>query len=205
MKKYRSLKRLHDTGLPKNYWNADKVEFAGDKDALAKVRDYIKNLDYNLANGIGLYLHGERGVGKTMLSALIVLACLRLGKPVKFYYFTDALTTFTDAWKDVTARNELEHAILESDFLVLDDLGREYHSNKDLHESVLDTMIRVRANQLRPVVVTSNYDIYDIKERYGKGVIDLFKESLVCVKVPGDSYRRQRMDDKMRGVDDGSV
>ena len=202
---YTKLKSMHDTGLPRSYWDGSMETFVGDPQALSVMKDYIKNLQSNLNNGIGLYLYGDPGVGKTLLASYAVTACLQLKKNVKFYYFTDVLTKFTDAWKDERARGELEQAILNSDLLVLDDIGREYKSNKNLHESVLDTVLRNRANQLKPIIVTSNYDIFDIKEHYGRGIVDLFKESLVSVKVSGDSYRRQKLDDKLKGTDSGPI
>lgn len=204
-KEYAKLKILHDTGLPRSYWGESAENFVGDPQALAAMKDYIKNLSSNLNRGVGLYLYGDPGIGKTLLASYAVAECLRLKKNVKFYYFTDVLTKFTDAWKDEAARNELEHAILNSDLLILDDIGREYKSNKNLHESVLDTVLRTRANQLKPIIVTSNYDIFDMKEHYGRGIVDLFKESLISVKVSGDSYRRQKMDDKLNGADNGPI
>jgi len=195
---YIQLKKLHDSGLPKSYWNKPIKDFNGDKKALEAVQDYIKKMPSNLTKGIGLYLYGNPGIGKTLLSSYIVRAALRQNIDTRFYFFTDILNTFTESWHDDDARNEVESNIINSDLLIIDDLGREFKSNKKLHEAILDSVVRGRASQLRPVIITSNYDILDVKETYGHGIVDLFKESLIVVPVKGNSYRKNEMEDKQK-------
>lgn len=197
-KEYLRLKQLHDSGLPRTYWNQDIDNFKGDTSAKKQVIDYMSNLTTNTTKGIGLYLYGSPGVGKTLLASYILQHAIRYSVKVKFYYFTSILNMFTEAWHDDEARREVEESILNCDLLILDDLGREFKSNKKLHEAVLDTVLRTRANQLKPIIVTSNYDILDVKEAYGHGIVDLFKESLVTIKVTGESYRKQKMEDKKK-------
>lgn len=190
-REYTRMKKLHDSGLPKAYWPQSLDVFDGCASAKAVITDYIFNLQANLISGKGLYIYGPPGVGKTLLSSYILKAGLALGKTCHFYYFNDVLSTFTDAWKNDAARVEVENSIIGSDLLVLDDLGREFKSNKRLHESILDAVVRTRANNLRPLIITSNLDLYDIKDTYGAVIIDLFHEGLRTVKVTGDSYRRK--------------
>lgn len=195
---YDRLKKLHDSGLPRNYWDVKLSEFMGDPTSLAVTQNYIDNLDVNLSRGIGLYFHGVPGIGKTLLASYILHAALAKNKLVRFYYFSDVLTKFTEAWRDEKARLEVETAILNSDLLIFDDFGNAYKSNNKLHESILDAVIRTRANNLKPVIITSNYDLYDIKSAYGGIIIDLFKESLSVVSVVGDSYRKRKMNEKLQ-------
>jgi DNA replication protein DnaC len=195
---YTQFKKLHDSGLPKSYWNKSIADFNGDKKALSAIQDYTKKIQGNLNKGIGLYLYGSPGVGKTLLSSYVLQETLKRNKNAHFYFFTDILNVFTEAWHDDEARNEVENNIINSDLLIMDDVGKEFKSNKKLHESILDTVVRNRASQLRPIIITSNYDILDVKETYGHGIVDLFKESLVVIPVKGDSYRKIEMEDKQR-------
>ena len=196
---YTRIKRLVDSRLPKAYWNKSIDDFYGDKKACEVVQDYIAKLPSNLVKGIGLYLHGPNtGIGKTLLSCFIGQAALKQNINVHYYVINEILDVFTEAWHNDAARDEVERNIINTDLLIIDDLGKEYKSNKKLHESILDTVIRQRASQLRPVIITSNYDILDIKETYGHGIVDLFKESLVVVPVKGDSYRKNEMEDKQK-------
>ena len=196
---YTQFKKLHDSGLHKAYWTKSIQDFHGDKKALEAVQDYIDKLQSNLVKGIGLYLHGPNtGIGKTLLSAYVLKAALKQNLDVHFYPITDILDVFTEAWHDDNARNEVESNIINSDLLVIDDLGKEYKSNKRLHESILDNVIRNRASQLRPVIITSNCDMLDIKQTYGAGIVDLFKESLIVIPIKGDSYRKNEMEDKQK-------
>jgi DNA replication protein DnaC len=188
---YAWLRKLHDSGLPKLYWKIPMDKFIGDPKAFAAVQEYINVLPKNLELGTGLYLYGDPGIGKTLLASYILQAGLRLGKSCTFYTFNSLLTTFTDAWRNKDAQEEVESNVLNSDLLVLDDLGREFKSNKNLHESILDTVLRTRAGNMKPIILTSNFDRYDVKDTYGAIIIDLFKESLKAVHVTGESRRGQ--------------
>lgn len=189
--RYMQLRALHDSGLPKLYWDIRAEDFTGDKAAFAVVQDYIDNFRSIVRTGSGLYLYGNPGVGKTLLASYILRAGLAQGFKCNFYYFNNVLSVFTEAWRDERARDEVESNIINSDLLVIDDMGREYHSNKKLHESILDTVIRTRASNLKPIVVTSNLDRYDVKDNYGSVIIDLFKGHLKSVNVTGESHRGQ--------------
>lgn len=135
---YTRLKALYDTGLPRSYWNSVPTDFQGDQDSFEKVQSYIKNIKSNIAQGVGLYLHGKPGVGKTLMASYVIKSALKEGKNVKFYFFTDVLNIFTESWKDEAARTEVQENIIKSDILILDDVGKEYKSNAKLHESILD-------------------------------------------------------------------
>lgn len=199
LRQYNKFKQLHDSGVPRAYWNDGVVsKFDGDQKALKQVSDYMSFLKENISKGIGLYLYGPPGVGKTLLASNVVLHSLRYNVRAKFYYFTDVLNMFTDSWKNEEAREEIESEIINSDLLVMDDIGKEYKSNKKLHESILDTVLRTRASNLKPIIITSNFDILDMKETYGAGIVDLFKEHLVTIKVDGESYRKTKMDEKKK-------
>ena len=78
---------------------------------------------------------------------------------------------------------------MESDILLIDDLGKGFSGKSNFGETSLDSVLRKRAGNLKSVIITSNLDRLDIKDKYGKGIVDLFKESLLEVHVIGESYR----------------
>ena len=187
--KYHWMKELHDSHLPRLYWNKKVCDFEGDKKAVDIVHEYMTNLESNLSKGLGLYLQGTHGIGKTLLASYILKQGLKIGKQSKFYYYTDMLNVFSDSWKDDEAKQEIETDIMQSDLLVIDDLGKEIIGKSNFSITSLDSVLRKRVGNLKSIILTSNLDKLDVKDVYGKAIIDLFNESLKEVHVIGDSYR----------------
>src|SRR5574343_448776 len=73
-------KKYEECGILRAYWDVDVDNFAGDKEALSKVKKYINKLDDVFTNGIGLYLHGSFGTGKTSLANIVLKEALHTGK-----------------------------------------------------------------------------------------------------------------------------
>jgi DNA replication protein DnaC len=186
---YIRIKKLLDSGIPRTYWDKNINDFKGDKKAKDLIQDYLKKLDTNLLKGLGLYLWGTEGIGKTLLATYILQEAVKKNKGAKFCYYTDMLNIFSASWKDEEAKQVIENDIMESDILLIDDLGKGLINKSNFGESSLDSVLRKRAGNLKSIIITSNLDRLDIKDKYGKGIVDLFKESLLEIHVIGESYR----------------
>ena len=97
---------------------ADYIVTEANKDAVdaahMMVADEIK----------GLFLHGEKGTGKTKLAAIIANERAGAGKPVLFASVPDLMADIRASF-DGGKTAETVQAVKETPFLVLDDLGAE--------------------------------------------------------------------------------
>jgi len=102
----------------------------------------------------GLFIHGVRGTGKTMLAAIIANERARAGSPVLFASVPDLMADIRASFAS-GGTSERVQAVKETPFLVLDDLGAE-----KMTEWVGEQLFRIvnhRYNEKLPMVVTSNY------------------------------------------------
>ena len=128
---------------------ADYTVTATNKDAVdaahMMVADEIK----------GLFLHGEKGTGKTKLAAIIANERARAGKAVLFASVPDLMADIRNSFKDGTT-SEAVQAVKNTPFLVLDDLGAEKMT--EWVGEQLFCIVNHRYNECLQTVVTSNYN-----------------------------------------------
>ena len=109
-------------------------------------------------------------------------------------YFTDlgkCMELITDGWHDDEAKADFTKRILNSDFLVIDDVGKEYKSRTGFLEAHFDRIFRERANNLLPTILTSNLAPTDIATDYGKRLFSILNEHLLVVETNMSDYRRK--------------
>lgn len=120
-------------------------------------RDYVDNLDRNLAEGLGLWLMGSTGTGKTTLAMLIASAALAAGKTVGVYFTPKLLTRIRQTYQEAESENaytQFFERVTSVDLLYIDDLGSERHTDWVVEQ--LYAVVNERYENQRPLLVTSN-------------------------------------------------
>ena len=107
----------------------------------------------------GLFIHGVRGTGKTMLAAIIANERAQAGSPVLFASVPDLMADIRSSFKDGTT-SEAVQAVKNTPFLVLDDLGAEKMT--EWVGEQLFCIVNHRYNERLQTVVTSNYSPTEI-------------------------------------------
>ena len=102
----------------------------------------------------GLFLHGEKGTGKTKLAAIIANERARAGSPVLFASVPDLMADIRASFAS-GGTSERVQAVKNAPFLVLDDLGAEKMT--EWVGEQLFCIVNHRYNERLVTVVTSNY------------------------------------------------
>ena len=150
-----------------------------------------------LDRGIGIYLFGNKGTGKSHLTAC-------MANELMDNYYSVLYTNFSEISKYIRGTfgrtNATEYDFLESltsiDFLFIDDFGTELvtKNNEDLwlQEKVFE-VINKRYNNNKPIIFTSNYSLRQLIEERGLAdkTIDRINEMCEVMKLEGTSYRRK--------------
>lgn len=148
-----------------------------------------------LDQGIGIYMYGPKGTGKTHLTACIA-------NELMSKYYSVLYTNFTEISKTIRgsfgSRNESEAAFMNKlaniDFLFIDDFGTELVTKDGedlwLQEKIFE-VINKRYNNNKPIIFTSNYSLVEmIKDRgLAEKTVDRISEMCETMKLEGKSYR----------------
>ncbi len=214
VKEFKLQLEMAKAAIPQKFWHftfdnmmpQNKVS----KATISKFQKYIKNVVKVYERGIGLFLFGDSGSGKTCSSSILLKEVIKAGYSARFTMLSEIITVFAEGWYDAGKRMEFIENICEVDFLVIDDVGREYRSIKsDLNRAAFDSVFRGRANDNLPTIITSNYNFLDeinstdeinLVREYGHNLISLFKEYLIECPLIGFDFRQEHIAPMLEGV-----
>lgn len=170
----------------------DNPEF---NNAYARCKRYCTNAAVILQKGLGIYIYGDVGVGKTHLIACMANALMEN----KEKHYTVLFTSISSLIKRITSTfnggsNETEEDIMKSlklvDFLFIDDIGSEQADSQFMQSKIYD-IINLRYSIKKPVIFTSNLSLYDLaRSGYEQKTYDRIKQmSSVTLRITGKSRR----------------
>src|SRR3954447_5632666 len=120
-------------------------------------RNYLEELDDNIAAGRGLWFMGDTGTGKTTLGMLIAKEALAAGKTVGIYFTPKLLTRIRQTYQEAENKDayaQFFERVTSVDLLYIDDLGSERHTDWVVEQ--LYAVVNERYENQRPMLVTSN-------------------------------------------------
>lgn len=157
------------------------------KDWTEKFPDVTKNT---------IYLTGAPGVGKTFLLKCVANELLKKGV---FIFYTTAFKMNNDflqyCWAKIEDKNEFLAPYLESEVLLLDDLGTEPMLN-NITLDYLYLILNERILNGKTTIINSNLDIEQLLERYGERIFSRIvdKRNGLAIKFTGEDLRLKKSD-----------
>lgn len=172
----------------------DDIDVLESKSAKEKVISYMNDLTTRKLKGDGLFLWSEnKGTGKTALGNIVLIEALKQGFTTYFTDLDECVTLTTSGWFDELKKREFAHQILETDFLLIDDVGGmevRTKGNSDLIETTFISLFKKRCNNLLPTIMTSNLRPEDLQEDYGERLFSIACEHLITVECKGADFRQ---------------
>lgn len=154
-----------------------------------EVLEYANNLQNARKEGICLWLYGSNGAGKTHLAISVQKAAIRQGFSTQFANLSGILSLIKRSWRKPELEEVIERRIKNVDFLVIDDLVKEYKTeNSDFTEVMFDELVRYRCNRRKPLIITTNTSMDMIENVYGKSVASLLVGRCIQVEMKGKAF-----------------
>lgn len=152
--------------------------------------EYLDRAEDYIARGMGLFLFGPVGTGKTLLAMLILKDLVKAGYDCYTTTFAGMVENLIATWSDQDERARFTQRFMHSQVLCLDDLGKEIRNNfRDrLNPTTFDYILRPRVDNARPTIVTTNLSEAELRG-YGDAVLSRLVESSIGVHLPGDDFR----------------
>ena len=112
----------------------------------------------------GLFITGAYGVGKTYLASCIANEIIKNGKSVIFGTLIQLLDFIRDSYSDSEVSDKDYLNLYSSvELLIIDDLGKEKPTEWVLEKLFL--IVNNRYNNYLPIVITTNYNRNQLRER----------------------------------------
>lgn len=181
-----------------NYWELTPQTFEGNQQDLARLLKYLNNVEGMKNTGQGLYIYGKNGVGKTSLGIMLLKHVLRYTKySAMFVPFSDLVilnSRLVGGYHDAFASKAIE-VIKNIDFLVVDDIGKEYEDGKDKARATLNSILRFRDMWKKPTIYTANNQLENLRDAYGEGNYTIMygRSEIIEMENEVDFRRRRKM------------
>lgn len=159
-------------------------------DVRAKIKEYIDAMDSHLEKGTGVFLYGSTGLAKTGIASIILIEALKRRRTGYFTTLDQCVNLYAGGWKDEKIKEQYQDLILDSDVLVLDEVGNETRTNVNLVGSCFNDVVRRRANNLQTTVLTSNLFFKKLKDVYGEEVYSILHECTIPFEFNGIDFRQ---------------
>lgn len=188
--------------IPRTFWNvsSDHVTYNVAVFSSVVVR-YRKRLRLALQRGYSLLFVGDNGVGKTMFASYLLTQAIKRGFTAYYTTLTQLDADIKRGFRDREADQRLQ-AMLESDFVAIDEVGKERFKLDSFTTSQFESLLKRRYDNGEPVILGSNAAHDDLCKMYGATVESMFDGRYQVVSLePGDCRRahKRQMKRAMRG------
>ena len=157
---------------------------------LEKIYNYCKNYAENFS-GINksILMEGGTGLGKTHLSLAIANTVLEKGYSVIYDSVINILRSIEKEHFSREHTSEMIDLVMETELLILDDLGTEYET--PFYNATIYNILNTRLNCSRPTIISTNLDFAGISRRYDERVVSRIVSAYRCLEFHGEDVRLQ--------------
>lgn len=175
--------------IGERYWKADLADAT--EVQRSALRSYVRQFKKMIRDGVGLYLCGPNGTGKTFLSAALLKEAWRRWGIGGYCVIASDLK---EAWiKDREAHRGSEETIVARTeairILVIDDLGKEHRAASGFAETQFGALLRSRSRRKLVTILTTNLTPQEFADIYGASSAKLLKECVLPVMLKGPDER----------------
>lgn len=169
--------------------------------AYKRCKTYCEISNEVYEKGYGIYLYGNSGVGKTMLTSCMANELMEKEYTVLFTNFFEILKAIRNTFNNRTSETDdsIINNIADVDFLFIDDLGTESmskNSGDNFTQDKIFEIINKRYNKKKPTIFSSNYTIRELVEsrNFMDKTVDRINEmSSAVIEIKGESYRTKKV------------
>lgn len=142
-----------------------------------------------------LILFGKTGLGKTHLSLAIANEFLNSGLSVVYASAQNLINSLADEQFSYSGESELLTSVLDSDLLIIDDLGAEMKTS--FSESCVNNMVNTRLLKNKPTVISTNLTLDEIERSYSPRVLSRIVGGYTLLNCLGDDIRQKKALEKI--------
>lgn len=157
------------------------------KKLVAESMDFIRNFDTDFQN---FFFYGDTGVGKTFLSHCIAQELLDTAHCVMYFSAFDLFDLLADS-KFSREKNEGAEFILDSDLLIIDDLGTELTNS--FVSSQLFLCINERIMRRKSTIISTNLKLENFSDTYSERTFSRIASNYRMVKLEAKDIRIQKI------------
>ncbi|MDE6796576.1 MAG: ATP-binding protein [Ruminococcus sp.] len=166
-----------------------------DYNIMKRILEYTQDYAENFRNDAhSILMYGKTGLGKTHLSLAIAGSVIEKGYSVIYDSVINILSKIEEEHFSYGHKRDMLNLVINTDLLIIDDLGTENKSN--FYNSTVYNIINTRLNYNKPVIISTNLDIDEIREFYDERITSRITTQYMVFKFSGTDIRHQKKEQK---------
>ena len=161
-------------------------------------KKYAEKFAKMKSKSIGLLIYGEPGNGKTHTASCIANKLIDNMIPVICISINGLLDRIKQTFNNWGKEGEetILRSLSNADLLIIDDLGTE--QNTDWSQTKIYNILDSRYRNGLPLIVTTNFPLEELKEKYHQRTYDRLIEMCTPIKNDGKSIRVEKAKEKTK-------
>lgn len=191
--------RLYSACIPRDFIDVQDGDVIHNRHIWESViLPYCAKANKAREGGYGLYFEGDNGVGKTMFLCYLLTEVIRKGYSGYYTTVLEMDLNLKRGLNDLAAMDRINHLLLYSDFLGLDELTKERSRYEDnWTRTQIERVLKFRHDYGLPTIVVTNANVERIGQVYGASVRSVLRGKYYrAAFLPGDI--RKQVHDRMR-------
>ena len=189
-----SHESLSIIGIPRKFHDIHLEDFKtynnkGLEELRNFVEEYLVDIAYRDRQSYqeGILFYGSNGVGKTMLSSLILRQAYKYRWTSQRTTFVRYVDSYTSSWDKNSEPDTYWETCKKSQYLVLEEVGKEIDSK--ITKPILEDLLRYREEKGLVTIMCTNLTPKDLEELYGASIMSLIKGNMTPIKITGKDRR----------------
>lgn len=176
--------------VPQEFWFSSRGEVRHNLEAFnSYVLPYRRRIKRAYNCGYSLLFTGDNGTGKTMFIAYLLGRAAHAGFTV-YYTTLKRLDLAIKAGFDDPASARRLRALLQSDFLAIDELAKE-HARSEFLVAELEEILKGRYGDKYPTLLSSNMNFDVLCQMYGPTIASMFDGRYQRIELDGGDFRQK--------------
>ena len=192
IEKYAPLRRSTFDSLSLDYYpEATDATGVSPKKRMGEIKQFCNDyaLDFSLGSP-SLFMHGATGLGKTHLSLAIANEVIKRGHGVIYGSAPNIFGTLEREHfgRQYSGERTYEQELLETDLLIIDDLGVEFSTQFTV--SCVYNILNSRILSRRPTIISTNLTPRELEEKYTQRITSRIIGNFVSLRFTGKDIRQ---------------
>jgi DNA replication protein DnaC len=192
--RYETAVKQYEGCIPKDFWKTDEKKIRGNRKVFNDViLKYVNKLSVALSKGYGFVLLGSNGVGKTYFISYVLNEAIKNGRTVYYTTMPQLAHDIKCGFDDKSIQRRLEW-YLTSDFVAIDEIGKEKFFKKDqktFMDTELERMMKRRCDDSLPVILAANMNTEQLMKSYGATIGSIIMGKMKMAVMDGADQRRK--------------
>lgn len=186
-----AMQNLLIRGIPYEYIESTLEDYVQEEDIQLFFSRYLTHMHDMYEDRMNLCLYGANGTGKTLLASLVVKEAYRLRYNSAMTTLANLLDLTFKANKSIEEIDKL-NMYKEAEFLVIDEVGKEYFTKTRSNVSLLEDTLRRAVTNGQVIIICTNLPLEGedgLYKQYGSSVKSLISGSFSNIELCEDDYR----------------